>query len=256
MHKEALAVFLITKAAAAAIGATPSAGDPAAAPGKVRPPADELEEIVVSARRSNEPRENPQVYFNWLARLVGQFTVAGYVDVTSPDATRDVLTAEGTANCIGFGVAPGVQCDLRIRWPEKAAADGKEIPGLGPSLDPAMMLFGFQEKNAYDFEMGGRDLSEYGIKHALIDSRGMFESGYAVHDGEDSVVSKSHCATVRAECERMVRITAAADLREIDMQVEVTIEQRKAVRYVFVMSRVPGSEAQVFGRKTGQERRK
>jgi hypothetical protein len=246
-HWEAPAIWIVVLALTAA-GAAAAAGA-ALARQEVNPSTeDELEEVVVTGRRASDLHQNPQIYFDWLARLVGDFTVEGYVDVTSHDGSRDVLTVEGTVTCIGFGAAPAVQCDLHVRWPDKTGADGKAIPGEAPTLDPSMMLFGFKE-NGYNYEIGGYEISEYSIKHVLVDNRGVFESAHAVHDGEDTVVSTSHCAAIRADCERMVRITASPDLSTVEIQIELTIEQHKAVRYAFLLSRVPGSKATVYGRK-------
>jgi hypothetical protein len=221
------------------------AADATVAPGERGQANDaELEEVVVAGLRISDVHQDPQTYFDWLARLVGEFTVEGYVDVSPRDGPRDVLTAEGTANCIGFGVAPGVQCELRVRWPAH--------PTAPPTLEPAMMLFGFKE-NGYNYDLGGYEISEFSIKHALIDNRGIFESGHGVHEGEDTVVSKSHCAAIRVDCERMVRITASPDLRTVEMLIELNIENHQAVRYTFLMNRVPGSKAMVYGRKEQKE---
>lgn len=245
MHRDALAIWLVAMALAT--------GAAAAEPEQ---PDDELAEVVVTGRRAADAivQQNPQMHFNWLARLVGEFTVEGYVDVSPRAGTRDLLTAAGRIKCIGFGVAPGVLCDLNIRWPRKTAADGKEIPGTAPTLDPATLLFGFKE-NGYNYELGGFEVSEYAIKHVLVDNRGVFESGHGVHDGEDTVVSRSHCAAVRADCERLVRITASPDARTVDLLIELDIEGHKAVRHVLLMSRVPGTDAEVYGREPAKKER-
>jgi hypothetical protein len=244
MHRDGLAIWLL-----ALVLIAPGAALAAAAAD------EELDEIVVTARRARYVYQDPQIHFDWLARLVGEFTVEGYVDVNPRGGTRELLTAEGTVTCVGFGAAPGVQCDLHIRWPEKKSPDGSEIPGGTPTLDPAMMLFGFKE-NGYNYRIGGFETSEYAIKHTLVDNRGIFESGHGVYVGDDTVESKSHCSAVRVDCERMVRITASPDGQTVEMLIEVTIAEQKAVRYVFLMNRVPGSKAQVYGRKpAGQEKK-
>jgi hypothetical protein len=251
MHRDGLAIWLAALALSAPVAA--SSADAVAPDEQVI--GDELEEVVVTGRRAGDVHQNPQMHFEWLARLVGEFTVEGYVDVTPRGGSRELLTAEGTAKCIGFGVAPGVQCDLHVRWPQKTGTDGKEIPGAAPTLDPAMMLFGFKQ-NGYNYQLGEFEISEYSIKHVLVDNRGVFESGHGVHDGDDTVVSTSHCAAVRVDCERQVRITADPDLRTVEILVELTIERHKAVRYVLLMNRVPGSKAEVYGRKPEKARRK
>lgn len=246
-HRDALAMLLMPLALATAGNAHAAAASAAAARDESNDA--ELTEVLVIARRSGDDRKDPQVYFNWLSRLVGEFTVDGYVDAKAVGGARDLLTAEGTAKCIGFGVAPGVQCDLHVSWPARAAAAGSEIPGVAPTLDPAAMLFGFRET----YQIGGY---EYSINHVLIDNRGTFESGNAFSDGEDTMVSTSHCSAVRVDCERTVRITAAPDLRTVDMLIELAIGQQEKVRYVLQMSRVPGTNAQVYGREPEREERK
>lgn len=252
MHRDGLAIWLALALMAPGPAATADSID-------AQRPQDqaidvELEEIVVTARRARYVYQNPQIHFDWLARLVGEFAVEGYVDINPRGGAREVLTAEGTVNCIGFGVAPGVQCELHVRWPEMKGPGGELIPGRAPTLDPAMMLFGFKE-NSYNYKLGGFVTSEYGIKHTLIDNKGVFESGHGVYVGDDTVESRSHCSAVRADCERMVRITAAPDLRTIDMLIELTIEKHEAVRYVFLLRRVPGSKALVYGREPEQKNR-
>lgn len=253
VHRDWLAILLATLALLAPSAASAADGMPTTA-GQDPATDDELEEILVTARRARDYHQDPQIHFDWLARLVGEFTVEGYVDVNPRGGSRDLLTAEGTVNCIGFGVAPGVQCDLHVRWPEKKGPESEPIPGGAPTLDPAMMLFGFKV-NGYNYRLGEYETSEYGIQHTLIDNNGIFESGHGVYIGDDTVESRSHCSAVRADCERVVRITAAPDLRTVEMLIELTIEEHKAVRYVLLMNRVPGSEALVYGREPEQKKK-
>jgi hypothetical protein len=209
---------------------------------------DELNDVEVTALRARNRYQSPQIYFNWLARLVGEFTVEGYVDITPRDLPRDLLTAQGKATCIGFGAAPGVQCELRVSWPTKNGPDGTEVPGRSATLDPAVMLFGF-DVNAYNYSVGkSEQLPEYSIKHVLVDNTGVSESGMGIYQGADTVESRSDCAAVHVDCERVVQITANPDHRTIEMLITMTMEQHLVVRYVLLMNRVPGSKALVFGR--------
>jgi hypothetical protein len=54
----------------------------------------------------------------------------------------------------------------------------------------------------------------------------------------------------------MVRITASPDLKTVEMLIELTIEQRKAVRQVLRLDRVPGSKSTVYGRQPGKSGQK
>lgn len=207
---------------------------------------EELAEVLVTGRHARNP--DPQTYFNWLARLVGEFTVDGYVDPDPRGAPHDLLGVQGKASCFGFGAGPGVECELRVRWPETRVPDGEAIAVGLPTLDPAVMLFGFN--------VGGFNQPDYGIHHVLVDNLGISESGVGVYEGADTVVFRSHCAAVRVDCERVTHITASPDLKSVDINIELTIEARKAVRYMFVMHRVPGSRSVVYGRPPEQEEQK
>jgi hypothetical protein len=248
MHSRGLGIWLTILALAAP--GTASAADMglAAQAPQGTSADDELDDVDVTALRDRNRYQNPQIYFNWLARLVGEFAVEGYVDITPRDAPRDVRTAQGKAICIGFGAAPGVQCKLRVRWPEGSGPNGADVPGGAATLDPAVMLFGF-DVNAYNYSVGkSEQLPEYSIKHVLVDNNGISESGIGIYQGADTVESRSDCAAVHLDCERVVRITANPDLMTVEMLITLTIEQHQAVRYVLLMNRVPGSKSLVFGR--------
>jgi hypothetical protein len=248
MHRPGIAIWLTVLALGAP--ARVSAADAGVATPKHqnRSAEAELDEVDVTALRERNRYQSPQLYFNWLARLVGDFTVEGYVDITPRDGERDVLTAQGKVTCIGFGVAPGVQCELNVSWPAKGGPDSAEVPGGAATLDPAVMLFGF-DVNAYNYGVGkSEQLPEYSVKHVLVDNRGVSESGLGIYQGADTVESRSDCAAVHLDCERIVRITANPDLRTVEMLITLAIEQHQAVRYVLLMNRVPGSKSLVFGR--------
>jgi len=216
-----------------------SAADAAAPQSPQAQPAEEqLDEVIVTGQRSH-PRDS-QKTFTWLARLVGQFTIDGYVDPQARGNPEDFLKVQGRADCAGFGIGPGVQYALRVRWPERKGPNGEEIPGVALTLDPAVMLFGF-------------DQADLSIRHILVDNKGVAEDGVGNYLNADTVLSRSPCVAIPANCERVVRITASPDLQTVEMRIELEVDHHKAVGYDIVMHRVPGSESVVYGRKPEKE---
>ena len=207
------------------------------------PPAaladQELEEIVVTGRRAREQRpdwEELQRPFNWLARLVGRFVVEGHVDLRGLGNPADFVQVQGRTECVGFGVAPGVQCELKIRWPEQKQLGSEVNPGTFPNLNPAVLLYGYEP-------------AEPGIRYILVDSKGIAESAAGLLITADTMRSRSPCKTLPGECERVVHITARPDFKTVEMQIDLEVDHRKALSYVFMMNRVPGTPSVVFGRK-------
>lgn len=76
------------------------------APPSKPPPKEKLDEVLVEGRR-NRPRD-PQSHLNWMARLVGRFVVEGTVDLRAQGKPEDFVKIQGRAECIGFGIGPGV----------------------------------------------------------------------------------------------------------------------------------------------------
>lgn len=228
--------------------AVPGAVWPAAPPLTPAPlavPAEEqLDEVVVEGRRI---RPRAQDSFNWLARLVGEFTIDGDVDPAPEDTAGELLRVQGQASCYGFGIGPGVVCELRARWPGPGP-DGKEFPGSVSTLDPAVMLFGF--------EMGAQaSENQYSIQNILVDSKGVAESSTGLAGGANTYVFRSSCGAIAGNCERVTRISVR-DLQTVEMQMELQIDRAQAAHYRFVLRRVPDSEAVVYGRKPVNEDKK
>ena len=57
---------------------------------------DELDEVIIEGRRQ-KPIRSPQKIFNWMARVVGQYTVEGVVDLRGKSRTQDMRTVTGQA---------------------------------------------------------------------------------------------------------------------------------------------------------------
>lgn len=199
---------------------------------------NELDEVVVRGERSiRRPgfREYQQS-LDWLARMVGRFVVDGHVDLKAQGSPQDILKVNGGATCVGFGVAPGVECELKIRWPEKTGPNGEKIPGGVSTLDPAVVLYGFEPV-------------QQGIHYIVVDNEGTAEMAVGLHATADIVQSRSPCNVFPGNCERVVQITAWPDLKLIEMRIDLEVDGEKALRYLFMLHRVPGTPSVVFGRE-------
>ena len=126
----------------------------------------ELGEILVEGRK---PEKNPQKVIDWMARLVGEFTFEGEVDLQAKGRPQDLHPVRGSGNCIGFGPAPAVQCEINVHWTPVPYEERGTVLGGVSNLEPAMMLFGFEP-------------DRFGIRYMLVDSEGIAEGalGYVV----------------------------------------------------------------------------
>jgi hypothetical protein len=246
-----LITLVLMAPALVAMAAAPSVPPAPATTAGSRPPAqeqrlDELDEVLVEGRRNRERARSWDDYqqpFDFLATLVGQFVVEGQVDLHAQGNNEDLRKVSGRANCLGFGSAPGVQCELTVRWPETSGPGGEEIPGGVSALDPAVLLFGF-------------DPATPGISHVMLDNKGIADTAVGRMTSPNTMMSRSKCVGIPGNCERTVRITVEPDLKTIRMHVDLAIDQQKSVRFLFVMNRVPGSVAVVYGRKQEKEKKK
>jgi hypothetical protein len=214
------------------------ADDARSSPAHATAPDQELDEVLVRGKRS-KPRPGFKEYqqpLDWLARLVGRFVVDGHVDLHATGNPDDILEVSGRVECVGFGMAPGVECEVKIRWPEKPGPDGADVPGRVSTLNPAVMLFGF-------------DPARQGVQQITVDNNGTAESALGLHVTADVVQSRTPCAARPGDCERVVRITALPDLKVVEMLIDLEIDKVKATRFMFTLHRVPGVPSVVFGRK-------
>ncbi len=199
----------------------------AASPGpRADAPADparvqELSEVVVSGER---PTRKLADVIPWLRRLLGQYTIEGYVDLGGRGEPSELREVRGTGVCVGFGVAPGVQGEFNIRWPETRALGGGEILGGVSNLSPAMMLFGLEP-------------DEIGLRYLQVDNRGLAEGSRGGIIG-DSAVFRTPCADLIEGCERTMRITTRSDSKLVELQVDTEIFYQVKVRYRFQLTRV------------------
>jgi hypothetical protein len=209
-------------------------------------PVQELDEVIVEGRRVRKKRPSWDDYqqpFNFLARLVGQFVIEGSVDLHGQGNPEDLRRVAGRAHCIGFGSAPGVQCELNVLWPETRGAGGEEIPGGVSTLDPAVLLFGFEPVVP-------------GISHVFLDNKGVADTAVGEMTSPNTMLSRSMCVGIPGNCERTVRITAEPDLSTVRMDIDLALDQQKSVSFAFVMQRMPDTSSVVYGRKQPREKKK
>ncbi len=181
---------------------------------------EELSEVVVSGLR---PTSKVADVIPWMRRLLGEYTIEGYVDLRGKGDPADRRSVRGWGVCVGFGVAPGVQCEVDVRWPAASVADDLVMGGAS-TLAPAMMLYGLEP-------------DEIGVRYLQVDNRGLAEGASGGIIG-DSATFRAPCADVVEGCQRVTRIIARSESKQIDMQVDTEIFYELAMRYRFQLTRV------------------
>lgn len=201
----------------AAIAAAPAAS------GTASTPDQELEEVVVSGKRSNDLKRNrnPTELAAWLNRLRGDFTYDGVVELGSQDSRIRRRTASGASKCGAFG--PAVSCVVQVTWQETYDSEGGEIPGGVSTLAPAMATYAI-------------DLNNLGIQFLQVDSRGMADSGWGYLTG-DTLTTTTDCVDLPGDCKRISRIEARPDGKLIRMQTDIEQDEKRIVRYTFLLRR-------------------
>lgn len=185
-------------------------------------PDQELDEVVVTAKRSASTRRirDPAGLTAWLNRLRGEFTYEGLIELGSEDAPRR-RTVSGASRCGAYG--PSVSCVLHVSWQEVHGSDGEEVPGGVSTLAPAMAVYAV-------------DLNYLGIQFLQVDSRGMADSGLGYLTG-DTLTTTTACVHLEGECKRISRIEARPDGKLIRMQTDIEQDEKRVVRYTFVLRR-------------------
>lgn len=209
------------------IATTLAAGNAFAGQAAVRPePASpevlrELSEVVVSGET---PTRKVAELIPWLRRLLGEYIYDGYVDLGGKGEPEDRRTVRGGGTCVGFGVAPGVQCEIVVRWPEVRGENGEEVMGGVSHFNPAMILYGLEP-------------DELGIRYLQVDSRGLAEgtTGYVIGN---TATFRTACVDVPEDCQRITRITTESGSKVVDMQIDTEINYELAMRFRFQMTRV------------------
>jgi hypothetical protein len=196
----AVAVLLLWSGVASA--AQPSAAQRREA-ARAAEQLEELGEVVVSG---DKPTRKLEDLIPWLRRLLGRYAFEGYVDLGGQGNPEDLLRVRGSGECVGFGVAPGVQCEIDVRWPKVTGPDGEDVIGGVSYLSPAMILYGVEP-------------DDRGIRYLQVDNRGLAEGATGLVTG-DTAAFRTPCVDMAADCQRVVRITARADSKIVDMQID------------------------------------
>jgi hypothetical protein len=211
-----LAFALLLPGAALAASPVPG-GSPRAVPERL----EELSEVTVSGEK---PTRKVGDLIPWIRRLLGQYAFNGYVDLVGKGDSGDRRQVYGIGTCVGFGVAPGVQCEIDVRWRATTQSVGEEVPGRVSALVPAMILYGVEP-------------DELGIRYLQVDSRGLAEGATGFVIG-DTATFRAPCVDIPDGCLRITRITAPADSKLIEMQVDTEVNAEVVLRYHFALTRV------------------
>jgi hypothetical protein len=186
------------------------------------PATQELDEVLVNGSRVR-PNRDPQQVVNWLKLLVGQFRYTGYVEASAEGVPREMLRVRGKADCIAFGLAPGVICRIDVTWPEVRGPGEAVVPGGISSLAPAMVQYGL-------------DKDRYSIRYMQVDNKGLADRGHG-YLVADSLVTSAPCVGLEGNCQRISRITPRDDGRIIDMQVDFERDAERIARFRFILHR-------------------
>lgn len=212
---------LLLLVAASTLSMTVQAAAPASPGARADEEIEELSEVTVSGEK---PTRKVADLIPWLRRLLGQYVYEGYVDLGGKGEQEDRRPVKGSGYCIGFGVAPGVQCEIHVSWPEVRGPDGEEVMGGVSTFTPAMILYGLEP-------------DEIGIRYLQVDSKGLAEGGTGLVTG-DTAAFRTPCADIPMGCQRVVRITAQSESQVVDMQIDTELDYQLATRYRFHMTRI------------------
>jgi hypothetical protein len=216
-----IALFLLLAAVAVHGAQAPASSPVAASSGTAAERDQELSEVLVEGKRT-KPVRDPQVIIEWMRRLVGQFRYAGYVELhDAAGKPRGQQSVSGKGDCVAFGLAPGVQCTIKVSWPDAHGDNGQEILGGVSNLEPAMVLYGL-------------DPDELAVHYLLVDNKGVADGGLGYIKG-DTMTTTDPCVGIAGNCTRTTRITAQRDGKMVQMQIDIQREGTLAVRYLFVM---------------------
>jgi hypothetical protein len=178
---------------------------------------------------------------SWLARLVGQYSVEGTVDLCGQENPAEQRPVTGKVDCIAAGSPPSVHCNVTVSWPQAIGRNGVPVPGGVSNLAPAQFLFSLFTRERYRFDgvlagepTGGVD--KRGLHILQLDSQGIAEWASSELVG-DTFLARENCLDVPGDCHKITRITARPGSNEISMQVEVEINRKRVLRQTFLLRR-------------------
>jgi hypothetical protein len=187
-----------------------------------------LSEVTITAEK---PTRKVGDLIPFLRRMLGQYTIDGKVDLGGQGKPEDRWTAVGTGNCVGFGVAPGVQCELNVKWPQIPGPNGEAVMSGVFGMEPMMILYGLEP-------------DELGIRYLQVNNKGLAEgaTGYMI---DDTVTFKTPCVNTEPGCQRVTRVTARSDNKVVDFQIDTEINYQVAARFNFKLRRVANPQAEL-----------
>lgn len=187
---------------------------------------DELAEVKITAEK---PTRTPSELIAWIRRLLGQYTIDGKVDLGGKGNPNERWTAVGTGTCIGFGVAPGVQCEMNVKWPAVPGPHPPEVLSGVSDLTPAMTLYAMEP-------------DDIGIRYLQVNNKGLAEgaTGFIINDTAEF---KTPCVNAPPGCQRIVRIIAESESKVVNMEIITELNYEVAARFNFRLRRVAEPQA-------------
>jgi hypothetical protein len=208
------------------IAASPAATRPAAFPAVPAATDEDLSEVVVSGEKLTI---KPSALITWIRRLLGKYTFEGKVDLGGTGKPEERWTIRGTGTCVGFGVAPGVQCEINVKWPQVPGPHGQEVVSGVSDLTPAMILYAMEP-------------DDLGIRYLQVNSKGLAEGATGYITG-DTATFKTPCVNAPPGCQRITRITSESGSDIVDMQIDTELDYKLAARFNFRMRRTAEIQA-------------
>jgi hypothetical protein len=189
---------------------------------------DQLEEVVITGK---EPTTRTKDLKAWLELLVGQYTYEGYVDLCGQGNARDQRPVTGKSDCIKPGSTPNVQCTVNVRWPATRWEGGRPVLGGVSSLLPAFVIYALE--NRYIPEL---KVDRLNLMFTQVDNKGVAEWASGTLVG-DTFTSRAPCVGIPGACQKITRITARPDSKEISMLVDIEIDDQRVLRQAFLLHR-------------------
>jgi hypothetical protein len=201
---------------------------------------DEAEDALYGVKKESGTEQMQA----WLARLVGQYSVEGTVDLCGQGHPEDLRPVTGDVDCIAAGSPPSVHCKVDVRWPPATRRSGEPVLGGVSHLAPAQFLFSFftHEQHKYDGTLSGTPpggASSRGLQFLQLDNRGIAEGASSELVG-DAFMSSENCIDIPGNCQKFTRITAKPDSNEFTMQVDVKKNGKLVLRQTFLLRRETG----------------
>jgi hypothetical protein len=198
--------------------------------------ADEREEGSASGKQESTTQEMQA----WLARLVGQYSVEGTVDLCGEGNPAEQRPVTGRVDCIAAGAPPSSHCIVNVHWQPAYGRNGTPLLGGVSNLAPAQFLFSFftREQASYAGPSGKplREGPKRGLQLLQLDNQGNAEGAWSKLEG-DTFMSREECIDIPGDCHKTARITAKAGSSEISMRMDVERNGKRVLRQTFLLRR-------------------